>query len=107
MQSFKFLIDNQELVELDSRMASWLWMQHSGFTSPENWIIQTVESNGIVNFLLGFREFTIVPINRITSHLTGRIHGPGHLMNVGWGFNIQRDPIEIQYFHYIGNAQDY
>jgi hypothetical protein len=107
MTPFKFLNDNEiTLIELDSGLASWLWSSDHDFVSPEDWEITTLQTNGIIEFLSSFEEYTIVPIHRITSHATGRIHGPGFLVDEPWGFNIQREPIEIQYYRHVGNYPD-
>jgi hypothetical protein len=104
---FKFFSDNDEeeipegYINLEGEdIASWMWY-HLQQSDYQNYEFITVHTNGIIEFLSSFHPQMIIPVYSIigpnnTVHM-GREDDP-----VGWGFNIQSDPLSITYLRYRG-----
>jgi len=81
--------------------ASWIWLP----LHPEDnfqYEIITVTTNGIREFLYMFPETFCVPIRTIVGP-NGRINSAESEYEDGWGFDIQIDPITIQYYVFLPN----
>ena len=81
--------------------ASWIWLP----LHPEDnfqYEIITVTTNGIREFLYMFPETFCVPIRTIVGP-NGRINSTESEYEDGLGFDIQTDPITIQYYVFLPN----
>ena len=81
--------------------ASWIWLP----LHPEDnfqYEIITVTTNGIREFLYMFPETFCVPIRTIVGP-NGRINSAESQYEDGLGFDIQTDPITIQYYVFLPN----
>lgn len=110
IKSFKFMSDNDN-VDSDEVMffqedylegsASWTW---SPLFPPDNfqYEIITVTTNGIRDFLYMFPETFCVPVRTIVGP-NGRTNYDESEYEDGWGFDIQTDPITIEYYVFLPN----
>lgn len=110
VRSFKFMSDNDYddsddvlFIQDDflEGSASWIWLP----LHPEDnfqYEIITVTTNGIREFLYMFPETFCVPIRTIVGP-NGRINSAESEYEDGWGFDIQTDPITIQYYVFLPN----
>jgi len=110
VRSFKFMSDNDYddsddvlFIQDDflEGSASWIWLP----LHPEDnfqYEIITVTTNGIREFLYMFPETFCVPIRTIVGP-NGRINSAESEYEDGWGFDIQIDPITIQYYVFLPN----
>ena len=105
IRDFKFLSNNNEdeipegYINLENiAMASWMW-ESLMVPSTATYQIVSVDTNGIIEFLRMFPSEMIVPVSSIVGP-NGVVHN-GENEGIGWGFNIQTDPIHITYLRYI------
>lgn len=83
----------------DEDMASWVWAT-SDYLGRHHYEFMTETHNGIHSFLRQFPYLSIVQI--ITIHgPNGRVHNDVTDYPDGWGFDITRDPIIIQWARII------
>ena len=81
--------------------ASWTWYP----LHPEDnfrFEIITVTTNGIREFLYMFPETFCVPVRTIVGP-NGRLNYDESEYEDGWGFDIQTEPITIQYYVFLPN----
>jgi hypothetical protein len=103
ISKFKFLTDNDDdmpegYINLENvEIASWMW-ESSMDPSDEMYDIVSVEANGIIEFLRMFPSQMVIPVSSIISP-NGVVHN-GENEGIGWGFNIQTDPITVTYLRY-------
>ena len=111
-KSFKFMSDNDdndilgdEIYEVSEAFlegsASWTWHP----LHPEDnfrFEIITVTTNGIREFLYMFPETFCVPVRTIVGP-NGRLNYDESEYEYGWGFDIQTDPITIEYYIFLPN----
>lgn len=105
INSFKFLTDNNGEDEVpvgyinleNEDIATWMW-ESLMVPSTATYQIVSVDTNGIIEFLRMFPSEMIVPVSSIVGP-NGLVHCGGD-ESVGWGFNIQTDPIYVTYLSY-------
>lgn len=105
MKSFKFFggeSPKNDIIVLPENLASWTWARslydvQTRFPNlwETTWRYETIHCNGIVEFLNLFPERAVVPVFSITGN--GIRHDFDN-QHVGWGFDIQRDPLVIECF---------
>jgi len=110
VRSFKFMSDNDyddsdDVLYIHEDFlegsASWTWYP----LHPEDnfrFEIITVTTNGIREFLYMFPETFCVPVRTIVGP-NGRINFSESEYENGWGFDIQTDPITIEYYIFLPN----
>ena len=105
IRDFKFLTDNDEdeipegYINLENvEIATWMW-ESLMIPSTETYQIVSVDTNGIIEFLIILPSEMLVPVSSIVGP-NGVVHN-GENEGIGWGFNIQTDPIHITYLSYI------
>ena len=105
IRDFKFLSDNNEdeipegYINLENiEMASWMW-ESLMVPSTATYQIVSADTNGIIEFLRMFPSEMIVPVSSIVGP-NGVVHN-GENEGIGWGFNIQTDPIHVTYLRYL------
>jgi len=104
MKSFKFLDNNgDDYTLIPDETASWMW--HNDFMLRDNiegytWQLKTIRCDGIINFLNQFPNLYIVPVYSIAgNNIRHDSFNQGH----GWGFNIQTEHLNIEYFQLVPN----
>jgi len=103
IKDFKFLQDNDDdipegYINLENvEIASWMW-ESLMVPSDITYDLVTVQVNGIIEFLRMFPPQMIIPVSSIISQ-NGVIHNVEN-EGIGWGFNIQTDPITVTYLRY-------
>jgi hypothetical protein len=104
IKNFKFLTDNdddipQGYINLENvEIATWMW-ESLMVPSTATYQIVSVDTNGIIEFLRMFPSEILVPVSSIVGP-NGVVHN-GENEGIGWGFNIQTDPIHVTYLSYI------
>ena len=104
IRNFKFLNDNDDdmpegYINLENvEIATWMW-ESLMVPSTATYQIFSVDTDGIIEFLRMFPSEMIVPVSSIVGP-NGVVHN-GENEGIGWGFNIQTDPIHITYLRYI------
>ena len=105
IRDFKFLSDNNEdeipegYINLENvEIATWMW-ESLMVPSTATYQIVSVDTDGIIEFLRIFPSEMIVPVSSNVGP-NGVVHN-GENEGIGWGFNIQTDPIHITYLRYI------
>ena len=104
IRDFKFLTDNNDgmpegYINLENvEIATWMW-ESLMVPSTATYQIVSVDTDGIIEFLRMFPSEMIVPVSSIVGP-NGVVHN-GENEGIGWGFNIQTDPIHITYLRYI------
>ena len=112
VKSFKFMSDNDdndilgdEIYEVSEAFlegsATWTWSPYVQLDNFQYEII-TVQTNGIRDFLYMFPETFCVPVRSIVGP-NGRLNNDESEYDDGWGFDIQTDPITIQYYVFLPN----
>ena len=104
IKDFKFLTDNDDdipegYINLENvEIATWMW-ESLMVPSTATYQIVSVDTNGIIEFLRMFPSEILVPVSSIVGP-NGVVHN-GENEGIGWGFNIQTDPIHVTYLSYI------
>ena len=105
---FKFFKDNEEQdvwIPIPEDVATWVWWDE---VTPSNfddfkWVLDTIECEGIIDFLSNFPENYIVPVHSITGN---NIRHEYRNTGQGWGFNIQREHLTIEYYKLVPDNLD-
>ena len=103
MRNFKFLSEPD--FSLDE-MASWMWDDPSFvIINPDTQPYELVSEvfDGIHEFLRMFPPNYIVLVHEIRGLFSNITHNASNV-GIGWGFNIQTDPIEITYYRFFENT---
>ncbi len=101
MKPFKLLkgYEEYEYTPLPEDTASWMWDSEFQMWNLDNrWSLTSITVTGIIEFLSLFPRFHIVPIHSITGN---NIRHDGYSERNGWGFDIQREVLTIEYYHII------
>lgn len=99
--SDEVLFTQEDFLDLEGS-ASWVWSPLSPADNFQFEII-TATTNGIREFLYMFPETFCVPIRTIVGP-NGRRNYDESEYEDGWGFNIQTDPITIEYYVFLPNT---
>ncbi len=112
MKDFKFLNnsedDDLEFDPIPDNVASWMWADETPFINSEfnkfmyghRWVIEQTNAFGILEFLQGFPDNSIIMIHSIEGN---GIRHTSSESGSGWGFDIRGTELTIEYYKLVSN----
>ena len=102
-RDFKFLSDNNETRNIDDDSPSWMWVTEY-FNYDRDYDVIVSNHNGIHDFLSMFPRRSIQFVRKISGWCRSDNDIRAHEANTdypdGWGFDITRDLITIEWIRF-------